>query len=165
MKSADSLMRLRKPARLMLHGTISLLFLSGLGWIAVHYASDVDEMRRLAAESIMLKFHGGAAFAMLIAAGAMFAHHVRRAWLLGRNRVSGAVVIAILAVLIVTAYALYYLATDSSRPSISAMHWIVGVAFVPMLIAHMTIGRRTTELRSANTRRLKRKATAHSSAR
>lgn len=165
MKPADSLMRLRASARWMLYGTIALLVASGLGWIVVHFANDVDDLRRLSIETAMLKFHGAGAFAMLIATGAMSAHHVRRGWLLGRNRGSGAIVIAILVILIVSGYALYYLVSDSSRTPISIAHWAVGLAFVPMLFAHIAIGRRATATAHHHTRRIKRKVTARPSAR
>jgi magnesium-transporting ATPase (P-type) len=164
MKPADSLMRLRPLARWMLYGTIALLVVSGVGWIVVHYASDIDDLSRLSTETAMLKFHGAAAFAMLIAVGAMSAHHVRRGWLLARNRRSGSIVIAILVILIVTGYALYYLVNDATRAPISSAHWLFGIALAPMLIAHLTMGRRTTESRHTHARRIKRKATARSSA-
>ena len=164
MRPADSLMRLRPAARWTLYGTIVLLVSSGLPWVAIHYANGIDDLRRLAVESLLLKVHGAAAFAMLIAAGAMSAHHVRRGWLLRRNRVSGAIVIGLLVVLILTGYALYYLVTDATRSPISITHWVIGIAFAPMLIAHVTIGRRTGERPARATRRFKRKATARLSA-
>src|SRR5262249_55522521 len=145
-------------------GTIALLVLSGLGWIGIHYADGVDDLRRLAVETPLLKVHGAAAFAMLIAAGAMSAHHVRRGWLLGRNRASGSAVIAMLAALILTGYALYYIVTDATRAPVSVVHWAIGIAFVPMVLAHMTIGRRNGERSDARTRPIRRKGAPRPSA-
>ena len=114
----------------------------------------------------MLKVHGAAAFAALIALGAMFPHHVRRGWALSRNRISGAVVITALGALIVTGYALYYLVNEANRASISIAHWLIGVAFAPLFIAHVVIGRRAGERRARRgTRGVKKRAAAHSSAR
>ena len=164
MKPADSLMGLRPAARWTLYGTITLLVSSGLVWIVIHYASGIDDLRRLAFEAVALKVHGATAFAMMIATGAMSAHHVRRGWLLGRNRGSGVAVIALLVVLIVTGYALYYLVNDATRPPVSTAHWLIGIALVPMLIAHVTIGRRTGARPGARRRQIKQKGAARLSA-
>src|SRR4029078_8534635 len=86
MKPADSLMGLRPAARWTLYGTIALLVSSGLVWIVIHYASGMDDLARLGFEAVAVKVHGATAFAIMIATGAMSAHHVRRGWLLGRNR-------------------------------------------------------------------------------
>jgi hypothetical protein len=164
-RSADSLLRLRTPARVALAATIAALVASGIGWLGAHYAPNVDDLLRLAIEAWMLKLHGAAAFAMLFAVGAMSAHHVRRGWLLARNRGSGIVVIAIVAILIATGYALYYVVTDATRPSISIVHWIAGLALAPILIVHLTIGRRAIARGNGHRSRIKRKAAAHPSAR
>jgi len=163
--SVDPRMRLKPAARRMLYATIALLVGTGAGWLAVHYATAFDDLRRLALESLLLKFHGAAAFAMLIAVGAMSAHHARRGLAIARNRISGIGVIAMLALLIITGYALYYLVTDLTHTPISMAHWLVGVAFVPLFIAHLMIGRRGRTVRGRHTRRIKRKAAPHSSAR
>ncbi len=99
--------RLGTPARRALYVTIAALVLSGVWWIGVHFAgawlaTREDELQRLAQESLALKIHGAAAFAILLALGAMGAYHVRRGWGLGRNRGSGSVVVFVLAVLIVS---------------------------------------------------------------
>jgi len=144
--------RLGTTARRALYVTIALLMLSGVWWIGVHFA-DVwfakreDDLQRLAQESLALKIHGAAAFAILLALGAMGAYHVRRGWGLGRNRSSGAAVVAVCVLLVVTGYALYYLVTDTSRTSISVLHWALGLALVPLLIAHIALGRRSRNAR------------------
>jgi hypothetical protein len=163
--------RLKRPARWSLYATLIVLIDSGLGWLAAHYgsgigAASVDALRRLAVEALMLQVHGAAAFATLIALGAMFTHHVRRGWALSRNRVTGAIVIAALGALIVTGYALYYLVNDANRASISFAHWSVGLALAPLFVAHVVIGRRAGERRARRQARgVKKKVAAHSSAR
>jgi hypothetical protein len=163
--------RLRRPARWSLYGTIIVLIGSGIGWLAAHYGSATgdasrDDLRRLAVEAMMLKVHGAVAFAALIALGAMFPHHVRRGWALSRNRISGALVITALGALIVTGYALYYLVNEANRASISIAHWSIGVAFAPLFLAHVVIGRRAGERRARRgALGVKKRAAAHSSAR
>lgn len=140
--------RLGTSARRTLYATIAVLVLSGVWWIGAHFASfwlipRGDELLRLAQEAWALKIHGAAAFAILLALGAMGAYHVRRGWGLGRNRASGSVVVGICAVLVLTGYALYYLVTDTSRAPVSVLHWGLGLALVPLLIAHIALGRRS----------------------
>jgi hypothetical protein len=140
--------RLGTPARRALYATIAVLVLSGVWWIVVHFAGTwlaprENDLQRLAQEAWALKLHGAAAFAILLALGAMGAYHVRRGWGLGRNRGSGSVVVGVCAVLVVTGYALYYLVTDANRTPISVLHWALGLAFVPLLIAHIVLGRRS----------------------
>ena len=165
MRRAQSLLGLKPTARHALYAIVAALIASGVGWLAAHYAPNVDDLRRLAIEASMLKLHGAAAFAILIAFGAMLAHHARRGWLAARNRGSGGSIVAVLAALIVTGYALYYLVDDTTRLPVSLAHWLVGVAVVPMLIAHVAIGRRTRERAGANERRVKRKGAPRPSAR
>jgi hypothetical protein len=140
--------RLGALARRALYATIAVLTLSGVWWIAVHFASAwlaprEDELQRLAREVLALKIHGAASFAMLLALGAMGAYHVRRGWGLGRNRGSGAVVVGIFSVLVLSGYALYYLVTDANRTPISVLHWALGLALLPLLIVHIALGRRS----------------------
>jgi len=163
--------RLKRPARWALYATLIVLIGSGLGWLAAHYGSEIgaassDDLRRLAVEALMLKVHGAAAFAALIALGAMFPYHVRRGWALSRNRMSGSAVIAAFGALIVTGYALYYLVIDADRAAISFAHWLVGLALAPLFVAHVAIGRRASGRRARRgARGLKKKVAAHSSAR
>ena len=140
--------RLGVPSRRALYAIIAVLVLSGIWWIGVHFAATwlaphEDELQRLPQEALALKVHGAAAFAILLALGAMGAYHVRRGWGLRRNRSSGSVVVGACTVLVLSGYALYYLVTDANRAPISVLHWGLGLAFVPLLIAHIALGRRS----------------------
>ena len=140
--------RLGATPRRALYATVAMLVLSGVWWIAVHFAGAwlaprADDLQRLAQEALALKIHGAASFATLLALGAMGAYHVRRGWGLERNRISGSVVVGIFAVLVLTGYALYYLVTDANRTPISVLHWGLGLTLVPLLIAHIALGRRS----------------------
>ncbi len=140
--------RLGPGARAALCLTLLALLGSGVGWLGIHYGSDLglapgDELARIAREAVALKLHGAAAMATLIALGAMSAVHARAAWTLGRNRASGAIVLAGFALLAATGYALYYFATDEARPPLSLLHWATGVALAAALPVHIACGRRS----------------------
>ena len=140
--------QLRAPARRTLYVVLIALVGSGLWWLGAHFAatlfgSDTDDLHRLAREALALKVHGAAAFAILLALGAMAAHHVRRGWALDRNRASGSIVVACFAILILTGYALYYLVGDDTRGIVSLAHWALGLALAPIIVVHIIRGRRS----------------------
>ena len=134
-------------ARRALYATFAALIGSGVWWLGVHYvgyvfAARTDDVNRLAQEALALKVHGATAFAALLALGAMGARHVPRGWVLNRNRVIGSVVIADFTLLIATGYALYYLVNDATHAPVSVLHWALGLALAPTLVAHIAVGRR-----------------------
>ncbi len=137
--------RLGAPARRALYATVAALVGSGVWWLCVHYAGNVfaaaDDLYRLTQEALALKVHGATAFAAMLALGAMSAHHVPRGWRLKRNRVTGSVISAEFALLIVTGYALYYLVSDDTHAPVSVLHWALGLALAPTLIVHMGYSR------------------------
>ena len=140
-------MRLGTSARRALYATLIALIGSGVWWLAAHfgrnlYGSSSDDLSRLAREALAMKVHGATAFATLFVLGAMAAHHVRRGWALRRNRVTGSVVVALFALLTASGYALYYLVSDDTHAPVSVLHWALGLALAPMLVAHIVAGRR-----------------------
>jgi hypothetical protein len=140
--------RLGTPARRVLYLTLAALIGSGAWWLVVHYGGSwipslSDDLYRLAQEALALKVHGATAFATLLALGAMSANHARPAWRMRRNRLSGSVVIAAFVALVVTGYALYYLVNDDTHAPVSLVHWALGLALAPVLIAHVVAGRRS----------------------
>ena len=133
-------------ARRALYATITVLTGSGIWWLYVHFganrlAASSDEFPNLASEALALKVHGAAAFATLFALGAMSAYHIRRGWVLKRNRVSGSLVVSAFILLTGTGYALYYLVSDDTHAAVSILHWAAGLAVLPMLIGHILVSR------------------------
>ena len=140
-------MRLSDWARRSLYAIIAASVASGVWWLVVHYGDRLlqssDDLHRLALEGVALKVHGATGFFMLVALGAMSANHVRRGWAMARNRLSGSLVVGSTIVLIVSAYALYYLVDDTTRPPVSILHWLIGLVLVPLLVIHIAAGRRS----------------------
>jgi hypothetical protein len=69
--------------------------------------------------------------------------HIRRAWRSGRNRLTGPIMVAVNAVLIATAFGLYYAGSDTVRPWVSDLHIVVGIVLPVALLVHVWLGRRT----------------------
>jgi len=138
--------KLGAAARGALYVVIAALIASGLWWLGIHYfaafAPSRNELERIGREALALRVHGAAAMAALLALGSMGAAHARQGWMLKRNRVSGSLMIGAFAFLILTGYALYYLVDDMTRPPVSVVHWLIGLVLAPLLIAHISLGRR-----------------------
>ncbi|SFN98066.1 hypothetical protein SAMN05216330_1011130 [Bradyrhizobium sp. Ghvi] len=136
-------MRLRTSYRYPLYATFAALVLTGAGWLVSDWQKDVagDEIwQQIAANLLMV--HGGMAMLALLLLGALIPLHVQRSWRSGQNLGSGSVMAAINAVLIMTAFGLYYLGSEAVRPFMSWIHLGAGFALAMMLPLHVWLGRR-----------------------
>ena len=136
-------MRLDPRFRAALYATFAALTLTGAVWMVADWRKDPLEPDRWQdIAPFMLMVHGGAAMAALMLLGALVPLHVRRAWRSGRNRLTGPIMIAVNAVLIATAFGLYYAGSDTLRPWLSDLHIVVGIALPLALLVHVWLGRR-----------------------
>jgi cation transport ATPase len=122
-----------------------LLFLSGALWKLFGWAADHDEARAETFRSLrpwMLKLHGASAMAFFVELGILIPTHIRRAWNANRNRANGAVLVAIIAVLVLTGYGLYYLGDEQWRSYSSITHLVLGLLTPFALALHIWQGRR-----------------------
>jgi hypothetical protein len=136
-------LRLRTSFRYPLYAAFAALVLTGAVWLAADRQKDVagDEIwQQIAANMLMI--HGGTAMLTLLLLGALVPLHVQRSWRGGRNLVSGSVMAAFNAVLIVTAFGLYYLGSEAVRPFMSWIHLGAGFSLALMLPLHIWLGRR-----------------------
>lgn len=127
-----------------LYAAFILLWLSGVAWILFHYFMQVSGdfgPRPHPLQQWWLRLHGLAAMLSLVALGTVLPNHVRGAWTLARNRMAGAGLILILIWLVITGYALYYLAGAVSQDLLSLLHWIPGLLLPPALWLHIRRGR------------------------
>ena len=129
-------MRLERGLRWSIYAIVVALFTTGLAWWLLDAGSSPARFYLVAA-------HGLAAMAFLMAFGAIFALHVRQGWRRRLNRTSGALVLAVTGLLILTAFGLYYIGSDALRGLTSDFHIIVGFALPLLLAAHVLLGRRT----------------------
>jgi hypothetical protein len=137
--------RLGKLQRSMVFSLTIALAGTGLLWLASHYLPSMQTEFGAPhpTEPWALRLHGAAAMGFLVGLGSLLPVHVRRAWQAGRNVRTGAAMLAGIAALIVTGYALYYASSESLRPWISAIHWGIGLALVPALLLHEHEGGKT----------------------
>ena len=139
-------MRLEPRYRAALYAAFAVLTITGAVWMVADWRKDPlepDLWQEIAPRMLML--HGGAAIVSLLLLGALVPLHVRRAWRSGRNRLTGPVMIAVNAVLIVTAFGLYYAGSETLRPLASDLHIAVGIALPLALLVHVWRGRQTRQ--------------------
>lgn len=139
-------LRLRTSFRYSLYAAFAALLLTGAGWLVADWRKDVagDEIwQQIAANMLMV--HGGMAMLALLLLGALVPLHVQRSWRSGKNLVSGSVMAAFNAVLIVTAFGLYYLGSEAVRPFMSWIHLGAGFSLALLLPLHIWLGRRARQ--------------------
>jgi hypothetical protein len=120
---------------------------SGALWLLFHYFLRVHGQFGEAPhplESWWLRLHGAAAMLVLVVLGSLLPVHVRRGWHQRRNLLAGTILGAIGLLLIASGYALYYFGGEELRPWISAFHWVVGLSALPLLMWHISRGRRAS---------------------
>jgi heme A synthase len=136
-------LRLNSRFRYAVYAAIAVLFLSGVGWFAADWQKEDangETWQQIAVYLLML--HGGGAMVTLLLLGALIPVHLLRSWRRGKNLVMGSVMVALNAVLIATAFGLYYLGSEAVRPWMSWVHLVIGALLPGLLALHIVLGRR-----------------------
>jgi hypothetical protein len=136
-------LRLKPSFRFAIYAAFAVLLLTGAGWLVADWQKDIssDEFWQQSV-AYLLMVHGGAAMVTLLLLGALIPLHVMRAWRSRKNRVSGSAMASFNAVLIVTAFGLYYLGSETLRPWISWIHIVAGFSLALWFPVHIIWGRR-----------------------
>jgi hypothetical protein len=136
-------LRLKPLFRFAIYAAFAVLFLTGAGWLVADWQKDTssDEIWQQSI-AYLLMVHGGAAMVTLLLLGALIPLHVLRAWRSRRNRASGSAMVTFNAILIVTAFGLYYLGSETLRPWMSWIHIAAGFSLSLWLPVHIYLGRR-----------------------
>lgn len=121
------------------------LWLSGAAWLLLHYYGQREgefgpEMNPL--EPWMMKAHGLVLIPVLLGIGGMFVAHIPKGWTHMRQRVAGIALCAVLALLILSGYMLYYAGGEDLRIWTSLVHWVVGLGLPVIFLWHYINGRR-----------------------
>jgi divalent metal cation (Fe/Co/Zn/Cd) transporter len=130
---------------------LALVFGSGAAWAWLHhFARRVGEFGESAhpAELWMQKVHGASAMLALIVLGSLLVFHIPRAWGARRNRPTGSSLVALVAFLVGSGYALYYSGSEPLRAWMSWSHLWVGIALPFFIALHVWRGKRATSPKS-----------------
>jgi heme A synthase len=120
------------------------MFMTGVAWLIADWQKSAwggDVWQWSAAWLLMV--HGGGAMATLLLLGALMPVHAYQAWRRRKNRVSGMVMLTLNAVLVVTSFGLYYIASETVRPWMSNIHIAGGFCLPFLFVLHIALGRRT----------------------
>lgn len=136
-------LRLSPSFRYAIYAAFTVLVLTGAGWLVADWQKDVsgDENWQQSI-AYLLMVHGGTAMITLLLLGALIPVHLIRSWRSRKNRVSGSFMATFNAVLIATAFGLYYLGSETVRPWMSWIHIAAGFLIAALFPLHIYWGRR-----------------------
>ena len=136
-------MRLKPSFRFSIYAAFAVLLLTGVGWLLADWQKDIsgDEFWQQSV-AYLLMVHGGTAMVTLLLLGALIPVHIMRAWRSRKNRASGSAMATFNAILIATAFGLYYLGSETLRPWMSWIHIAAGFSLSLWLPVHIFLGRR-----------------------
>jgi len=129
--------------RAAFYTVFSVLLVTGVAWLLMDRLKNTagaDLWSALA--PVLLMAHGGAAMLALLLLGALVPLHLAPAWRRDKNRALGVAMATLTALLIATAFGLYYIGSDTLRGWASDLHIALGLAFPTLLAAHVMTGRR-----------------------
>jgi hypothetical protein len=133
--------RLEPLHRRLFYLAFGVVWGSGALWVLIECFKDPElGSARTLLQTLGMKVHGAAMLVFLAMLGTLLAH-VRRGWILKANRLSGSFNIGINALLAITGWLLYYLSDDAAREWTSLIHWSIGLGGLPLLYAHIYLGR------------------------
>ncbi len=136
--------KLNPALKLILLISIGALFISGIAWIVTNsffYSESDYGITPSTLEPIFLSVHGIIAPIFLIAFGALFPTHISKAYKAKANLKNGLSLLAIIFILIITGYLLYYTGSDGIRRYSSLIHSVLGALLVPAIYLHIVTGR------------------------
>lgn len=136
-------MRLDPRVRGSLYALTAVLLVTGGAWWILDWLGALavsSTWRQTGAYLLMV--HGGAAMLSLMLLGALVPLHVYAAWASGSSRRTGALMLAFNAVLIATAFGLYYIGHEGLRRWTGTLHAFIGFGLPVLLAAHVLVGRR-----------------------
>lgn len=140
-------LRLSPRHRRWFYGAMTALYLSGAGWLLLHWLTTRADAEAPPhpAQPWLMKVHGAAAMLALVVLGTLIPLHIRRGWRAHRNRTTGAIMVGVTALLILTGSGLYYAGSEALRDATANIHDAVGLALPLIIVWHVVRGRRSAE--------------------
>jgi hypothetical protein len=129
---------LSKRTKTWINGVGLGVWLTGVGWMAIHYVFEPRDAANFSgnSEPQWLKWHGAFAVLAIGTGGLLWGLHIVKAWQQHRHRWSGGSLAGALLLLIASGYLLYYVADERARSAISWVHQWVGVALLLAYLIH-----------------------------
>ena len=123
------------------HAIFLICAISGVLYLLAHEF----EIKALRVENhSILIVHGFAAYFFVLLFGAVMPTHIKAGWKNKRNRLSGGLMVAAMALLLVSGLFLYY--GDVTRDAALWVHWVIGCGLVLLFPLHFIRGRRANYL-------------------
>ena len=133
-------LRLSPRRRHALYAVFGGAWVTGILWLVFHYfimrqGQFGREPHPL--ETWWLRLHGAFAFAALWIGGMLWAVHIGPALSRPGKRISGLLLLGMLAILAATGYLLYYAGDDGLRDVVRWAHWLIGILLAIVLGIHV----------------------------
>lgn len=116
----------------------SIVAITGVWWIML---SEIMNSMNLKLIHRILIAHGITATFCLIIFGSLMTQHIRVAWQLKKNRVSGSLSVATLFLMVLTGLGLYY-AEEEQQVVYEWLHIILGLVVILLIPIHIYLGKR-----------------------
>lgn len=123
------------------HTIFLICAISGVLYLLAHEF----EIKALAIENhSILITHGFSAYFFVLLFGAVMPTHIKAGWKSKRNKISGSLMVIVMALLLLSGLFLYY--GDETRDAALWVHWVIGGGLVVLFPFHLLAGRRANYL-------------------
>jgi hypothetical protein len=139
--------RMPRAQRAAVYLIVGVLWISGCAWLCLdQFAAQRVPFGNAPhpLEPPLLLIHGVVSVASLYLFGWIGARHALRWWAGDLRRWSGGVLAAVLALLILSGFALFFLSSDAWQRYAAAAHDVLGVALTLFAVQHWFFGKRST---------------------
>jgi hypothetical protein len=139
--------RLSRSLRIAIYTIGAGVWFTGVLWLLFHYfvghrgpfGPTVSPL-----EPWWLTLHGAFAFAAVWIFGVLWGVHIPAGWSGRKRHLSGGLLVALLAWLIISGYLLYYVSDEQLRAATSLAHWLIGLVVPIGFLAHRLKRRRNS---------------------
>jgi heme A synthase len=135
-----------------LYSSLGLLWLTGCGWLVLHYFFQTQTDFGTAPHPLQLSLllvHGVLALAAVFFFGWIAGSHIGEHWPRKVNRATGITLVTLIVVLALTGVGSYYLTSESLRSGTALIHQVAGVFAIAPALIHWFLNRKARTGRAA----------------
>jgi hypothetical protein len=131
--------RLPRFQQFLILGSVAVMSLSGLAWLAVQwqFSTESDLIVALPLMKWLIKLHVAAALVSLVALGMLLVLHVPRGWRQTLNKTTGVINLSSWLTLALSGYLLWYGPQGYLRDWVAWSHWLIGMALPVSIWVHL----------------------------